>query len=164
MVSPSGARTPAGNAPTSRDLPGVASQLVTTISPFRQAPNGAQTVWISLHPAELGEVHVAMNVTDGQMTVRLIAATPEGAAAIRSSLPDLQSQLSADGQHTTVFLDGNGLSSGQQSTGQQQWSGTQSRQQAAGPSLSADATADDVSVASVLSTVSTTDHLIDVRI
>jgi flagellar hook-length control protein FliK len=150
--------------PATRSLPGVASQLVTTISPFRQAPNGAQTVSISLHPAELGEVHVAMNITDGQMTVRLIAATPEGAAAIRSSLSDLQSQLSSDGQHTTVFLDGNGLSSGQQGAGQQQWSGTQSHESATGSALGAEVATGDSAITTVPSTPSATDHLIDVRI
>jgi len=147
---------------TQRELPGVASQLLNTISPLRLAPNGAQSVTISLHPAELGEVHVAMNVLNGQMTVRMTAATPEGAAAIRSSLGDLQSQLSENGQSATVLLDGNGLSGGQYGAGQQTWTSGQFAKQTAPNSASPMSFSEDASEI-VATPSSSPDHLIDIR-
>lgn len=104
-----------GAAPTpssqSNQLPGVASQIVSVLSPLRTAPTGTQTVTIVLHPAELGDVRATVIVNNDQVTVRLVASTPEGTSALRSALPDLRSGLSADGQRSTVVLGDPGASS-----------------------------------------------------
>lgn len=85
-------------------LPGVASQLVSVLSPLRTGPGGTQSVTVLLHPAELGDVRATVTVSGDQVTVRLLASTTEGASALRSALPDLHSGLSQDGQRSTVLL------------------------------------------------------------
>jgi flagellar hook-length control protein FliK len=67
-------------------------------------PTGTQTVTVMLHPEDLGDVRATLTVSNNEVTVRLVASTSEGANAIRSAMPDLQSGLSQDGQHSTVLL------------------------------------------------------------
>lgn len=108
ITAPDTSTTP----PSAHVLPGVASQLVRTIAPLRQAPDGTQSVTISLHPADLGAVHVAMTLQDGHTLIRISAATSEGASAIRSSLQELETKLSEDGANTTVILEGQTTTAG----------------------------------------------------
>jgi hypothetical protein len=85
-------------------LPGVASQLVSVLAPLRSAPSGTQSLTISLHPADLGSVQATVVLHDGMLTVRLVASTPAGAAALHASLPDLQHGLEEGGQRSSVQL------------------------------------------------------------
>ena len=116
-ASASTARALGQPTPAPRDLPGVASQLLTVVAAPRATPSGGQTVTVSLHPAELGDVRVSMTIADGQATVRLLAATPAGLEAIRSSLGELQSQLSSNGQQAQVSVEGGFAGAEQGSTG-----------------------------------------------
>lgn len=161
-----GASSPTGN-PSSlaqRELPGVASQLLQVISPFRQGPNGSQSVTVSLHPMELGEVHVSLTVLNGETSVRLIASTPEGAAAIRSALGDLESQLITSGQRVHVTFDASNLSGGQQGTDARQWTeGRSHRRSPTSPSGAITSAAESVTAIPRNSSVTPTEHLIDIR-
>ncbi len=105
---PTGATVHAGataqaGVPTGQ-LPGVASQLVAVVAPMRSLLSGAQTVTIALHPADLGSVQATVVLHGEMLTVRLLAATPAGAAALHASLPELQRGLEADGQRSSVLL------------------------------------------------------------
>jgi hypothetical protein len=96
------AGTPGGTAAS--NLPGVASQLVSVVSPLRAGADGTRSISVALHPAELGDVRVAVTTTDETVVVRLAAATEAGHDALRQSLPDLQQHLSGDAARTTVVL------------------------------------------------------------
>ncbi|HUY30729.1 MAG TPA: flagellar hook-length control protein FliK [Acidimicrobiales bacterium] len=95
-----GATRPQGES----TLPGVASQIVSVLSPLRTTPAGAQSVTILLHPAELGDVRATVTISADQVTVRLVATTSAGSDALRAALPELQSGLAHDGQSATVVL------------------------------------------------------------
>lgn len=146
-------------------LPGVASQLLNVIAPYRQAPNGSQSVTISLHPIELGEVHVAVTLVDGQTTVRLAAATPEGASAIRAALPNLETQLANSGQRAHVVFDNSAFSGSQAHSNGQAWTGSQPHHQPSRGQVAQNASAADAVASSPTATASiASDHAIDVRI
>jgi flagellar hook-length control protein FliK len=69
-------------------------------------------VTIVLHPAELGDVRATVTVNGDQTTVRLVATTAQGAAALKASLGDLQSGLGQNGQRSAVLLGDSSGSSG----------------------------------------------------
>ena len=148
-----------------RELPGVASQLLKVISPFRQAPNGSQRVSISLHPTELGEVHVSVTIFNGETSVRLVASTPEGAAAIRSSMGDLESQLASNGQRAHVTFESGFLSGGQTGSDARQSTGGHTPQHASNPPQGAErSTITGLAVTPTTDAAIATTHLIDIRI
>jgi flagellar hook-length control protein FliK len=110
---------PGGTPGTADSLPGVASQLVTMLSPLRALPGGGQVVTIGLHPQELGVVRATIVASADQVTVRLDAATDAGRQALRQALPELGQHLSSTGQRAVVVLadDRGGGRSGGQTTG-----------------------------------------------
>src|SRR5262249_27380759 len=57
-------------APTASNLPGVASQLTTVLSPLRHGANGTQTLTIALHPDGLGAVRATVTIDENQLVVR----------------------------------------------------------------------------------------------
>ncbi|MGH9048049.1 MAG: flagellar hook-length control protein FliK, partial [Acidimicrobiales bacterium] len=87
-------------------MPGVAGQLVSVLSPPRPTANGTYTVTVSLHPESLGEVQATVTAGHDQVSVRLVAINPTGAAAIQQALPQLQEALSTAGQRTSITLAG----------------------------------------------------------
>lgn len=89
-------------------MPGVAGQLVRVLSAPRPLANGTYTVTVSLHPESLGTVQATVTGSDSRLSVQLVAATSDGAAALRQSLPELREALSANGQQAIVTLSGGG--------------------------------------------------------
>ncbi|MHB1776966.1 MAG: flagellar hook-length control protein FliK [Acidimicrobiales bacterium] len=91
-------------SPAGGTFPGVASQLVSVLSPLRALPGGGQAVTIGLHPEALGEVRATIVTVADQVTVRLEASTDAGREALRQALPDLGQHLSSNGQKAAVVL------------------------------------------------------------
>jgi hypothetical protein len=105
-----------GSSIPAERIPGVASQLVSVVSPLRSGVDGTQTLTVALHPADLGDVRVTVTTTDQNVVVRMSAASDAGRDALRQNLPQLQQQLSSDGQQATVVLaDAGGQDSHRQS-------------------------------------------------
>jgi len=102
------AAAPSVRPPSAVDVPGVAGQLVSVLSPPRPAAGGTYTVTIALHPENLGEVRATVTAGDDQITVRLMATTGDGDDAIRQAMPQLHAGLSIGGQRTTVTVGGQG--------------------------------------------------------
>ena len=117
-LSPAGTSGPAAaqsGTPASPSVPpppgqpaGVAGQLLAVLGPLRTSPAGAKSLTLLLHPAELGEVRATLSVADGQVSVRLVASTADGAAALRAALPDLRSGLGSAAGPAVVVLSGAG--------------------------------------------------------
>ncbi|MGH9082042.1 MAG: flagellar hook-length control protein FliK [Acidimicrobiales bacterium] len=93
-------------------MPGVAGQLVRVLSAPRPTPGGTYTVTVSLRPESLGAVTATVTAGQGQVSVRLLATTTDGADAIRVALPQLHQALSAEGQRATVSLAPGGSAGG----------------------------------------------------
>ena len=100
------AQQPTPAPPT--QLPGVASQLLSVLTPLRAAATGTQSVTILLHPETLGDVRATVTSNAQGVLVRLAASTPEGTAALRSALGDLHSGLSDSAQNAVVLLSDGG--------------------------------------------------------
>ena len=93
----------------STSLPGVASQLLTVLTPLRTTAGGTQSITIALHPEGLGDVRATMAINDGQLVLRLSASTPEGSAALRAALPELHNGFDSAAQAPRIVLsDGSG--------------------------------------------------------
>lgn len=88
--------------------------MLGVLSPLRTTASGAQTITVVLHPESLGDVRATVTATGNDILVRLTASTDEGAAALRSALPELRSGLSDTGQRPVVVLtDGRGTNTSQ---------------------------------------------------
>jgi flagellar hook-length control protein FliK len=148
-------------------LPGVASQLVSVLAPLRSSATGTQTLTIALHPADLGSVQATLVLANGTLTVRLVASTPAGAAALHASLPDLQHGLEDGGQRSSVLLGdpGSGNASfGNASSGNTQQGFGEARQQAGLPEVDAPSQVAPVRLdRSVAGSSLHVPHLLDVR-
>ena len=93
-----------GNSTFETSMPGVASQLVSVISPLRVSSDGTRSLTVALHPGDLGDVRVTVTTTDQGVVVRMSAASDAGHDALRQNLPQLQQQLTSHGQRATVVL------------------------------------------------------------
>jgi hypothetical protein len=90
-------------------LPGVASQLLSVLSPLRSSVVGTQVLSVVLHPEHLGDVRATVASNGDQVVIRLVASTSQGSAALRAALPDLREHLGDSSARTVVFLaDGDG--------------------------------------------------------
>ncbi|PZA18906.1 flagellar hook-length control protein FliK, partial [Modestobacter versicolor] len=90
-VTAAAAAAPAGGEPA------VAEQLGRQIAVLRNAPDGSQTMTVVLRPESLGEVTVAVTVTDGKLDLVLHGAQEAGRHALREALPELRRDLEAAG-------------------------------------------------------------------
>jgi hypothetical protein len=120
-------------------------------------------VTISLHPADLGAVHVAMTLQDGHTLIRISTATSEGATAIRSSLQELETKLNEDGATTTVILEGQTTTAGNSGGNTHDargWGGTSGAPTPLGRPVEGQVVPSSLSSASA----PTSSHLIDLRI
>jgi flagellar hook-length control protein FliK len=90
--------TPAGPAvPTGQANAGaVTSQVFPTVPALVSRGEGAHSITLRLHPADLGEVHVTVTVRDGAVQVTL-AAGREAQEALRAGSGELRSLLDLAG-------------------------------------------------------------------
>jgi hypothetical protein len=93
-----GPATPAGPAvPTGQANAGaVTSQVFPTVPALVSRGEGAHSITLRLHPADLGEVHVTVTVRDGAVQVTL-AAGREAQEALRAGSGELRSLLDLAG-------------------------------------------------------------------
>jgi flagellar hook-length control protein FliK len=84
------AAIPAGGTP-------VAEQLAPQLAVLRHAPDGSSTMTVVITPESLGEVTVAVTVTDGTLDVRLHGAQEAGRHALTEALPELRRELERAG-------------------------------------------------------------------
>ncbi|MHB1599762.1 MAG: flagellar hook-length control protein FliK [Acidimicrobiales bacterium] len=143
-------------------LPGVASQIVSVLAPLRATPAGTQSVTIALHPADLGTVQATLVLRDGTLTVRLVASTSAGTAALHAALPDLQSGLTANGERSSVLLGDPGSQGGSQPQGHPGGSSSHASPASAGAQSPASLVASP-GPPGVSGHLSTTHRLLDVR-
>lgn len=89
--------TPVIDAPASPTLPNIPAlhQITDSISMLKQ--NGQTAVRLNLHPASLGQVMVQLHVTNGDVTVQLLAETSKAHALIQQHLPELKAAFNAQG-------------------------------------------------------------------
>ncbi len=107
-----------GNSTFETSMPGVASQLVSVISPLRVSSDGTRSLTVALHPGDLGDVRVTVTTTDQGVVVRMSAASDAGHDALRQNLPQLQQQLTSHGQRATVVLADAGSGDAHRQSGQ----------------------------------------------
>lgn len=164
---------PAQSAQSSTSMPGVAGQLVRVLSAPRPLADGSYEVTVALHPESLGTVQATVSASETQLTVRLVAATAEGSAALRQALPELHEALGAGGHRTSVTIGDTGSgASGQSSQGAANRQGMTTQTQRTTHPASQDSspsphTTAQVPVSSLLSGISgegTTGRLIDVHV
>jgi flagellar hook-length control protein FliK len=79
--------------------------LLRVVTPLRAGADGSQQLTISLHPAELGTVQVAVVVRGGETTIRLTPTTEHGAAALRANASVLADQLRDSGEPARIVVD-----------------------------------------------------------
>jgi flagellar hook-length control protein FliK len=72
-------------------------QVVRALRPLMQSPDGTYRVSLALSPEHLGDVEVHLELTDGQMHVRLVAEHAEAREALRVALPELRQELATQG-------------------------------------------------------------------
>lgn len=58
---------------------------------------GGSEVRLQLHPEALGQLHIQLQMNDGELSVRMLAETAQARAMIQEYLPQLRSTLSAQG-------------------------------------------------------------------
>jgi hypothetical protein len=90
--------------PGADQLPGIASQLVSVLSPLRVSPGGMQSITLVLHPEALGDVRATVTATGNEVVVRLAASTSAGTEVLRAALPTLHSDLRDVSQRAVVVL------------------------------------------------------------
>jgi flagellar hook-length control protein FliK len=125
FTAPNTPATTIGNTPVAHhaveatnanQLPGVASQLLTILSPLRSSPNGSHTLTVALQPDGLGEVKAQVTSVANQLVIRLTTESSAAETVVRNVLPELRNNLSEFGQQTTVLLnDAGGTFSGNSS-------------------------------------------------
>jgi flagellar hook-length control protein FliK len=106
VVAPAAGQTPAVDAPAA-PAPAAAATPAAQLAPHvvlaassqDVATGGASSVSLQLHPADLGQVNVTVQLHDGIVSVTVQTHDPAGQAAISASLADLHDALSHHGLH-----------------------------------------------------------------
>ena len=122
MVSDTG-RSAAAAAPTP-----VATQLAAHLSNFRGRADGSYETTLTLHPADLGQVSIRIEVLNGTVAIHAMGAHSATVEALRDAMPQLQQELSDAG----LNLIGSQVS---QQSGQGQQSAERTPAQESGPQL-----------------------------
>ncbi len=78
----------------------VAEQIVRVLTPLHESNDGSYTLSLQLHPAELGPVTIRVDVSQGVLSVHLLADHLQGHEALNQSLHALRAQLEASGVQT----------------------------------------------------------------
>lgn len=80
-----------------RPAPEVASQLAPYLATLRRGPDGAHHISVLLHPAELGQVQVVVELRAGTVNLTLSGAHEAARDALVGALPALRRELSEAG-------------------------------------------------------------------
>ncbi|HET9070335.1 MAG TPA: flagellar hook-length control protein FliK [Acidimicrobiales bacterium] len=98
-------------------MPTPAEQLTRAVLPLATGPDGTTRVSLSLHPADLGEVHVQVVLQASTVNVTIHAADPATRSLLAGQLGDLRNLLEGSGVATGALELGSGAGSGAGSGG-----------------------------------------------
>jgi flagellar hook-length control protein FliK len=95
-------------APVATRADGLSAQpgLAAAFATLRTAPNGAVSLNVALHPADLGAVQVHATFHDGTLNVTVACADDAARQAVTAALPDLREQLGHAAQIDVHIGDG----------------------------------------------------------
>jgi flagellar hook-length control protein FliK len=96
-------------------LPAIAAQqVVAAVVPLHCGPDGSYRVSLRLHPEELGNVAVTVEVSKGTVSLHMRAEAPATTSVLGDAMPQLRAQLEAQGLQTgsLVVADYSGGSAG----------------------------------------------------
>jgi flagellar hook-length control protein FliK len=96
-VTPAATVAPAAAPPPAGGGPPVAAQLGRQLAVLRHAPDGSQTMTVVITPENLGQVTVAVTITDGTLDLTLHGAHETGRHALAEALPELRRELESAG-------------------------------------------------------------------
>ncbi|MST35357.1 hypothetical protein GHK86_21825, partial [Acidimicrobiaceae bacterium USS-CC1] len=100
-----------------RPVPTPAEQLTQAVLPLATGPDGTTQVTLSLHPLDLGEVHVQVVLQASTVSVTIHAADPATRTLLAGQLGDLRTLLESSGVATGALDLGSGAGSGGQHPG-----------------------------------------------
>jgi flagellar hook-length control protein FliK len=106
--------------------PSVAQQLQGPLLSLRSAPDGDHVMIVRVSPDHLGSVTVHATVSQGDLSVQLIASTSTGHDALQSMMTDLRRDLGGGGAGTATTLSlstGDAPQQDQRGQGQTTWVG-----------------------------------------
>ena len=75
----------------------VATQLAAHLSNFRGRADGSYETTLTLHPADLGQVSIRIEVLNGTVAIHAMGAHSATVEALRDAMPQLQQELSDAG-------------------------------------------------------------------
>ena len=97
------ATTTAAPAPSYVQIPSPAAQLAAVIMPLRDSGDGVHRVVLQLHPEDLGQVQVRVELRGHELHLQLAGASDATRDVLRAALGDLRRDLATQGFAATTI-------------------------------------------------------------
>jgi len=96
---PTTARTEAASSvvSTASQRPQVAAQIAPFVTALRHEPNGTHQITVLLHPADLGQVQIVVELRDGTVNLQMSGSHDAARDVLNSAMPQLRRELTDSG-------------------------------------------------------------------